>query len=236
MAVVVQISDTHLRSRRGAPDDALARAVAGLRRSLAAPPDLVALTGDLADDGSTDALRRVAALVKPLAAPVLALGGNHDRPGSIAEVFGPPAAVTVGAWRVVPLDTWVPNEIYGAADVDAARAALDADPSRSTLVVQHHPPLGPSTHPWFTLRHGDELLALLAERPHVRALGAGRLHQAFHARRRHLLAVGAPSTWYAIRHEADRWSKAPSGLVGSVVWHLDHDGTATARPVPADRA
>lgn len=229
--MVVQLSDTHLTARPGPQDDALVRAVAAVARSLDVAPDLVALTGDLADDGSVAALERVAAAVAPLGAPVLAVAGNHDLPGSIEEVLGPSAPVAVGGWRVVPLATWLPHEIHGAADPDAARTALDADATTPTLVVQHHPPLGPSTHPWFTLRRGPELLAVLAERPNVRALGAGHLHQAFHASHRQMLVVGAPSTWYAIRHEERRWAKAPSAPVGGVVWHLDAGGTARAQLV-----
>lgn len=236
MPVVVQLSDTHLTARRGPQDDALDRAVAALGRALAAPPDFVALSGDLADDGSVAALERVAAAVAPLGAPTLAVAGNHDLPGPIDEVFGRPAPVVVEGWRVVPLDTWLPGEIHGAADPDAAARLLDEDRTTPTIAFQHHPPAGPSTHPWFTLRRGPELLAVLAERPNVRALGAGHLHQAFHLDHRHLRLVGAPSTWYAIRHEGERWAKAPSAPIGALVWHLGPSGSVRAELVASGPA
>ncbi|HRW38922.1 MAG TPA: metallophosphoesterase [Aquihabitans sp.] len=233
MAVVVQLSDTHLRARVGPEDHALRRAVLAIRRALGVPPDAVALTGDLADDGSVAALERVAAAVAGFDAPIVALAGNHDLDESVERVFGPPGPLAADGWRIVPLATRVPGEVHGAVDVDAARAALADHAGHPTLLLAHHPPLGPSTHPWFTLRHGDGLLELLAERPDVRALGAGHLHQAFHVRRRALLVLGAPSTWYAIRHEGRRWAKAPSAPVGAVVWHLGSDGTARPALVPS---
>lgn len=233
MTVVVQLSDTHLRRERGPQDEALERAVAAVRRSLGAPPDLVVLSGDVADDGSEEALARVAELVAPLSAPVLALGGNHDLPGSIDAVFGPPEPRLVGGWRVVALDTFVAGEIHGSADPEAARAVLDADRTSPTVVFQHHPPVGPSSHPWFTLRRRAELLEVLAAQPQVRGLGAGHLHQAFHAAIGAVHVVGAPSTWYAIRHEGHRWAKAPSAVIGGVVWQLGDDGRVATSLVAA---
>ena len=82
MATVLQISDSHLRAEPNTPGDldpdaTLLGTVDAVRD---VRPDLVLLTGDLADDGSLAALRRVRNLTDGLSAPILAVGGNHDDP------------------------------------------------------------------------------------------------------------------------------------------------------------
>ena len=50
-------------------------------------PDLLLATGDLSEDGSRTSYLALRNYLKPLGIPVLALPGNHDDPGLLAEVF-----------------------------------------------------------------------------------------------------------------------------------------------------
>jgi 3',5'-cyclic AMP phosphodiesterase CpdA len=144
----------------------------------------------------------------------------------VADVFGPPSPVVVDGWCVVPLLTSVPGEIAGRADLARAKTALDGAEitGLDVLVALHHPPAGPSTHPWFVLDGADRLLPDLARRPCVRAIATGHLHEAFVVATDGPPVVGAPSTLYAIRHTDDRWEKAPDALVGGTVWTLGPEG------------
>ncbi len=229
MPVVVQLSDVHLRARPSAdapPDErdvALLATVAAIR-SADIRPDLVVLTGDLADDGSVDACERIRRCLEPWGVPIVAVAGNHDRPDSVAEVFGPPVRHALGDWCVVPLDTYRPDAESGRIDVAATADELDAAPGKWLLAVLHHPPVSPSTHPFFGLDGADGLLDVCAARPRVRALASGHLHESFEVQERGVRVFGAPSTWFALEHDGPEYRVAPAGAVGARVFRLGADG------------
>jgi Icc protein len=230
MAMVVQLSDTHFVANEPDPDDPTTPD-AGVRRTMAALgdrlPDLVLLTGDLADDGSVEACRRLRLLVEQLGAPILATPGNHDRAASVAEVFGSTDSAEVGDWRILTIDTVIPGHDDGAVDVAAVQSRLDAVDPRPTLIAMHHPPVSPSTHEMFHLAGDTDLIELCAARPHVRGIVSGHLHEAFERSAGGIPIVGCPSSWYAIVHDRDTYQLVTDGLVGATVLQLADDGTLT---------
>jgi Icc protein len=234
MVTVLQLSDTHLVHDEPDPGDP-ASPDAGVRRTLAAlgdrRPDLVLLTGDLTDDGSLAACGRLRGLVERLGAPILAMPGNHDLPTTVTEVFGTDDTLELGPWRIVVVDTTIPDRHDGEVDVDAFCSRLDAVDPRSTLVAMHHPPASPSTHEMFHLDGATELLDACAARPHVRGIVSGHLHQAFDRTTDEVALVGCPSTLYAIVHEGDTYRLADEGFVGAHLFELDDDGTLSWEPV-----
>ena len=227
---VLQLSDIHLTAAGGVvqgvdPDERLATVLAAWG-AVDEDADLVLLTGDNADDGSAEAYARLAAAVAPLGAPVVALPGNHDVPATLAATFGEPPVVELGAWRIVGLDTSRPDQVHGTLDVPAALDLLDRPGGRPTLVALHHPPASASTHEWFRLDGGADLLAGLAERPWVRAVASGHLHEAFDIEGPGGLALlGAPSTYVAIAHDGPAFRIGVDEPRGARVLHLEDDGT-----------
>lgn len=238
MATVFQISDTHLRAephtphKRGPrtmdPDDSLEASLGALE---GVRPDLVLLTGDLTDDGSVPALRRLRDRVEQLGAPMLAVAGNHDDPANVGDVFGQSGVVEVGAWRVVGVETFVKRRNHGLVDVEAVVHTLDALDRRPTIVAMHHGPRSPSTHRWFRLIGDDLLVDALSQRPHVRAIVSGHLHEVFRYHENGLELCGAPSSWYAIEHTGDSYELVVDGLVGAQVLTLGDDGSFACQPV-----
>ena len=233
MATVVHLSDTHLLAEpamtdHGDPDASLLATIDAIRD---VHPDLVLLTGDISDDGSLPALRRVNDLIDGLSAPVLALAGNHDDGNYVRTVFGSTDTAEVGAWRVIAVESSVPGEIHGSVDVDELSRRLDALDDRPTLIAIHHPPLSPSTHPWFQLLGAEELLAALRARPHVRAVVSGHLHEAFERRSGDLPVFSGPSSLYAIEHDGDEFRWSDDGLVGSQILTLGDDGAFSCKRV-----
>ena len=227
MATVLQISDTHLRAAPHTPadrdPDASLLATIDAVRDMRA--DLVMLTGDLADDGSRAALARLHAVVDDLAAPLLAVAGNHDDLGSVRRVFGTVDTVEVGRWRVMGVESLIPGQDHGSVDVEQLTARLDQVDDRPTLLGIHHPPRSPSTNPMFQLIGAEEMLTALRERPHVRAIVTGHLHEVFDRREGDLRIYGAPSSWYAIEHIGDDYRLFTDGLVGAQVLTLGDDGS-----------
>jgi Icc protein len=230
-ATVLQLSDIHFAGQPAElvhgldPDARLAR-VLDAWRALHIDVDLVVLTGDIAEDASHTALERVAAAVAPLAAPVLAVAGNHDDARAVVDVFGPPCAVDVGGWRIVGIDTTRPGDAHGTIDVDATAAALDEAPDVVTMLAIHHPPVSRSTLAMFRLDGGERLLDALADRPHVKAVLSGHLHDDFSFEGRGGVALlGCPSTYGALTHDGDTYEIHPDAPIGARILHLDDDGT-----------
>lgn len=233
MAVVLQISDTHLRAEPNTPVDPNpdASLVATIDAIGDVHADLVLLTGDLADDGSVAALDRLRAAVDEFSSPILAIAGNHDDLDNVRTVFGAADTVEVGAWRVVGVESLIPGEIHGAVDVDELTDRLDRLDDRPTLVAIHHPPRSPSTHPMFQLIGAEQMLAALQARPHVRAVVSGHLHEAFDRAAGSLQLYGAPSSYYAIQHSGDDYESVDVGIVGAQILTLGDDGSISCKRV-----
>lgn len=234
MVRVLQISDTHLRAEPNTPadrdpDKALART---LRTVAGHEVDLVLLTGDLADDGSVEALQRLGdSVAASFGAPTMAIAGNHDTIDNVRAVFGPGDAVEIGEWRVVGCETMIPGEVHGAIDVDEMSRRLDALDDRPTVLAVHHPPRSTSTHPWFRLIGAEAMLDALRRRPHVRAVASGHLHEAFRLNDGQLALCGAPSTYYAIEHSGDSWRVVDDATVGAQLLTLGDDGSFSCEPI-----
>ena len=76
------------------------------------------------------------------------------------------------------------------------------------------------------------MLAALVDRPNVRAVVSGHLHEAFRLRVGPLELCGSPSTYYAIEHTGDDYRVLDDGLVGTQVLTLGDDGAFSCEPVP----
>jgi 3',5'-cyclic-AMP phosphodiesterase len=233
MATVLQISDTHLQAAPHTPadndpDESL-RATMDAVRDVRA--DLVLLTGDLADDGSRAGLQRLRAVIDGLSTPFVAVAGNHDDLDNVRAVFGAADTVEVGRWRVMGVESMIPGQDHGSVDVERLTERLDRLDDRPTLVGIHHPPRSPSTNQMFQLIGAEAMLAALRDRPHVRAIVSGHLHEVFDRRDGDLQIYGGPSSWYAIEHTADDYRLFAEGLVGAQVLTLGDDGSCTCKRV-----
>jgi Icc protein len=232
-AVVLQLSDVHF-TRAPDGDVGGVEPVGRLRAVLDRwcrtgwTADLVLLTGDNAEDGSIEAYRRLHEALLPLGAPILAIAGNHDDRAEQEKVFGAAVPAEVGGWRVVGLTSAVPDQIHGTIDAAEVARQLDGLDDRPTVVAIHHPPVSNSTHEWFRLDGGAELLAALGERPHVRMLVSGHLHEVFaFAGPGDLTLLGGPSVLVAIGHEGDTFEIGADAPAGARVLHLADDGSST---------
>jgi Icc protein len=238
-ATVLQLSDTHLTRTpgdevQGADPTRRLLTVLDRWRRTGWSADLVLLTGDNTDDGSVDAYRRLHEALVPLGAPILAVAGNHDDRATQETVFGAATTAEVGRWRIVGLTSAVPGQVHGTIDATAVARQLDGLDDRPTVVAIHHPPRSRSTHEWFRLDGGDELLAVLGARPHVRMLVSGHLHDVFAlAGPGSLALLGAPSALVAIGHDGDRFEIGVDAPAGARALHLADDGTFTTTVLSA---
>ncbi|MEO1063892.1 MAG: metallophosphoesterase [Actinomycetota bacterium] len=206
-APVVQLSDTHFlepgaeAEGGGAYDTAAAfEAVLGdVERHL--DPDLVVVTGDVADHGRPEQYRLAADSLGRFAAPVNVCPGNHDRAVAFDAGLGradvsTTRVIELGAWALVfadscagvqrpdehglPVDPPVEERLHsngslGSAEASWIRRVVEASPAEHVFVWLHHPPV-----PGIAMYRNDDYLAewraLLADLPKVRGLGAGHTH------------------------------------------------------------
>lgn len=197
LRTLVHLSDTHFladnRLLSGRFDTA-ARLRHTLEKvaSLGIRPDALVFTGDLTDEGESDAYRALRDAVEPVAhdlgAPIVWVAGNHDERPALREHLlddAPSQRPVTGVWdlgglRLIALDTSVPGWHHGELDDQQyswLAEELATPAALGTLLAMHHPPL-PSHLPLFDileLRDQRRLGEVIAGSD-VRGILAGHLH------------------------------------------------------------
>lgn len=197
---------------------ALDRAVARLA-ALRPRPDLLVVSGDLAEDGTPEVYALIAERLARTGLPLLAVPGNHDEREPMAAALPGATQLTAGGFLrsirdlgdlvVIGIDTLVSGASHGEL-CDSRLAALDADlratDGRDRLIVMHHPPFatGIAAMDAIGLRRGTaELAALLATHPRVHAILCGHVHRNIQASLAGVPIRLAPSASHAIALDLD---------------------------------
>jgi 3',5'-cyclic-AMP phosphodiesterase len=207
--LIAQISDLHIK-----PPDSLAygrvdtakalqRCVAALNE-FAPKPNLVVISGDLADTPTAEEYEHLKRLLAPLELPFVGIPGNHDSRELMRAAFplaryasssGPlNQCVETGGLDLVLLDSSVPGQPDGELDAPTLQwldATLAASPDRPALMFLHHPPF--RTGIWHmdrqNLRNADELAPIVRRHRRVQLIATGHVHRATLA-----MFAGVPTT------------------------------------------
>jgi Icc protein len=206
---IAQISDLHVKPpgslAYGRVDTAKAfeRCVAALNQFRPAP-DLVVISGDLADTPNVEEYEHLKRLLEPLALPVVSIPGNHDSRELMRAAF-PQAAfafpsgplnqrLEVGGLDLVLLDSSVSGKPHGELDAPTLQwleATLASAPDRPALLFLHHPPIKAGI--WHmdrqNLRNAGELAPIVRRHPRVQLIATGHIHRATLA-----MFAGVPTT------------------------------------------
>jgi len=207
--LIAQISDLHIKPP-GVPAYGRVDTASALERCVAAlnaftpKPDLVVISGDLADTPTTEEYEHLKRLLAPLKLPFVAIPGNHDSRGLMRAAF-PRAAyafptgplnqrVEIGGLDLVLLDSSVPDRPHGELDAPTLQwleATLASSPDRPALLFLHHPPF--KTGIWHMdrqyLLNAGELAAVVKRHPRTQLIAAGHVHRAILT-----MFAGIPST------------------------------------------
>lgn len=194
---LIQLSDTHLRG-----DGKLAFRVADTKKALdecvnhlinlEQKPDVIVVTGDLADGGDWGAYQIFHAAFKTLGIPVYVLPGNHDKRDRILDIMPefcpadkaiePYLCYTVEGYpiRIVMLDTMRPGKHMGFFD-EPAQVWLDKTLSENmekpTIVFTHHVPFKTAMEEMDEpFENADKLADILKKYKNVR-LSCGHMHR-----------------------------------------------------------
>ncbi|MGB7415386.1 MAG: 3',5'-cyclic-AMP phosphodiesterase, partial [Thermosynechococcaceae cyanobacterium] len=206
--LVAQLSDLHLFSTPeqtllGLKTMASFEAILAAFTKLPTRPDLILLTGDLAQDESPAAYQQIVQHLAPLNIPTYWLPGNHDHQPSMAKLLGQSPLCSdkifqAGGWQFLLLDSTVPQQVYGAFSQDDL-AQLDrqlqthTDP---TVIALHHPPISIDSA-WLDnlgLQNAADFLAVVERYPHVKLALFGHIHQQVEQHRQGVAYLSTPST------------------------------------------
>ncbi len=201
-ACILQITDTHLFSSgsgRLAGVDTRASLAAVLDMALAErQPDLLLVTGDIAQEPHPDAYAVLVAQIRErYSGKLVCLPGNHDEPELAPELFDTQESPH-NDWQILALDSHVPGQEGGevsSAELERLAAALAASDASHILVALHHPPLelaSPLDHG--RVANGSQLLEQLAADGRVRGILFGHVHQSVRLEIGDLVLYGTPST------------------------------------------
>ena len=194
---IAQISDLHIKSpdtlAYGRVDTAgaLERCVTALNE-FAPKPDLVVISGDLADTPTGEEYEHLKRLLAPLKVPFVSIPGNHDSrelmraafPQTCASAIGPlNQRVEIGGVDLVLLDSSVHGKPHGELDAPTLQwleATLASSPDRPALLFLHHPPFKAGI--WHmdrqNLLNAGELASVVRRHPRVQLIATGHVHRA----------------------------------------------------------
>jgi 3',5'-cyclic-AMP phosphodiesterase len=196
--LTAQISDLHIK-RPGALAYGQVDTAAALRQCVAAlnrlrpRPELVVISGDLADTPVAEEYEHLKRLLAPLEIGFAAVPGNHDSrelmraalpKGGYAQSSGALNSLhAVGPLDLVLLDSSVPGKPHGELD-GTTLAWLDAtlalSSTRPALIFLHHPPFvtGIRHMDVQNLRNAAALGDILRRHPRARLVATGHVHRA----------------------------------------------------------
>ncbi|MGV9412960.1 metallophosphoesterase [Nocardia sp. NPDC003693] len=239
MVLLAQLSDTHF--NLGARNYERAERVMGFLAELPRRPDVIVVTGDIADEGDIEEYQQArTALVADV--PVLIMPGNHDDRGHMRTVlFGAESdyapinqAHSGNGLTLALLDSSVPGRPEGFLDDGTYDWLLDllaATPADdAVLIAMHHPPVAVHSTVVDPIRltNPERLAEIVAGDDRVLGVLTGHVHSGLVTSFAGKPLVVAPSVSSTIGCE---WETAAPGHVPidfapdpSLVFHSIQDG------------
>jgi 3',5'-cyclic-AMP phosphodiesterase len=205
-------------------------------------PDLIMVTGDLAQDGTEEAYRCLQDRLTDYHCPKYWFAGNHDHRPSMQEAVGQGSELTkvvrIGRWQIIMLDSLVPGSVFGRlqqSELDVLEQTLKERPDLHTLVSLHHHPIDINSA-WLDgigLHNRDEFWQIIDRASNVKAVLWGHIHQDVDAMRGDVRLLASPSTCIQFKPGSDDFA-IDNVAPGYRKLCLNADGELTTEVVRAE--
>lgn len=232
---VVQLTDLHLLADpcadyRGKNTRANFLAVLKLAKRL--QPDLLLLTGDLAEDEQHTTYQWLQQQLKNSGLNWQWLPGNHDNPALMAHFKPTDFYQKTQHWQLLGLNSHWPNHTQGqlnAQQLERIQQAL-TNP-KPLLIALHHPPVavGSLWKDSLALHNTAEFWALLKDQQQAKLVLFGHVHQAFSGKHHHSQTLATPATSIEFTADSDQFSISPSSQPGLRFIRLQTAGRFSSR-------
>lgn len=236
--LIAQISDLHIKApgelAYGKVDTAkaLQRCIVSLN-ALRPRPDLVVISGDLADTPTNAEYDHLKRLLASLQIPFVGIPGNHDSRDMLRAAFPDQAYASasgalnqmrvVGGLDVLLLDSSVANQPHGELEAETLQWVDDvlSSSQRPALIFLHHPPFptGIEHMDVQNLFNADELAPILRKHPRIKLVAAGHVHRATFTIFAGIAATICPAPNHAVALDLDERLE-PSFTVEPPAFHL----------------
>jgi len=225
MIRVAQITDIHLQAEAGSKllgvdtSANLSEVITAIGK-LSPVPDLLIITGDLAEDGSEVTYRRLRKILAMTGLPVYVLAGNHD---NIDEMQHTLIGGNVFFQSMLKLDEWafmfvnstVNGESFGCVDLNE-RLLLESNLSsvedQSVLLALHHSPMAICSSAGCQLKNAGDFTRLIESFPCVKAVIGGHTHTAAEKKYKGHTQFTSPSSFAQVLHNQPKDINAPQGF------------------------
>lgn len=228
---ILQITDTHLfgdhRGRLlGVNTQHSFKAVLQQSSAENIKPDIVLLTGDLAQDFSVSAYKRLSKEVLDTFnnCPIYWIPGNHDDPERMESVltktdFNNGKLIRKDNWQIILLNSHSAGHVSGhivKKELNWLEQCLQEQPELFTLICLHHQPI-PINSKWLDtlgLKNANDFLKIIDHHPQVRCVLWGHIHQEFSAMRKGIPYLATPSTCFQFLPKQDNFALDPVAQPG----------------------
>jgi len=232
---LVQLTDLHLladpraRYRGKATRTSFLNALALATRL---KPDLLLLTGDLAEDEQPATYLWLYQQLENSQLTWQWLPGNHDQPEQMNRLKPSDFYQQTEAWQILGLNSHLPGATQGklaASQLKQLKRALEKN--TPLLIALHHPPVkvGSEWKDALALENAEAFWALLKDKPQAKLVIFGHVHQAFSCYKHHSLNLATPATSVQFTANTDNFALSPSAAAALRLIRLKPTGYFSTR-------
>lgn len=206
---IVQISDLHLFADKqqellGVKTFDSFVAVVDLIRADKTPPEMIIVSGDMAQDHLKQAYCNMADILNQFSIPIYFVVGNHDNAMIVDQLFPlknilSAKNIVFDEWNLILLNSQIPGSVAGNLDtsqMDYMQACLKRYPTHHAMVIFHHQPI-PVGSAWidqYVLQNSDEFWDTVKKYPQLKIILFGHVHQVHEGQKQGVHYYSVPAT------------------------------------------
>ena len=186
-------------------------------------PDFIVATGDLTDDGSSEAYSRLRDKFESSGVPTYVLPGNHDlienMQGSlVSEKVRMEESLEINRWKIFFLNSQEKGKDSGVIRVEALvklKKELDANQDKFCVIALHHSPISNCLSSVCQLKNSPAFLEVIEQHANVKAVISGHTHWAKEDMLSATRFLTTPSTFLHVVHPQKGKCDNPEDIMSS---------------------